>query len=58
MVLSLEQIKKELVQEVCGNYAAALYGCNTNEDVKLVSREIILKITQKAQLGDRVEAVG
>ena len=58
MVQSLEQTKKELVQEVCVNYAVALSGCNTNEAVKQVSREIILKITQKAQLGERVEAVG
>ena len=58
MVQSLEQTKKELVQEVCVNYAVALSSCNTNEQVKLVSSEIILKITQKAQLGERVEAVG
>lgn len=51
MVLSLDELKRQLVQEVCGNYAAEVYGCNTIEDVKVKSRELILRITQKAQIG-------
>ena len=58
MVLSLQQTKKELIQLVCGNYAAELSACNTNEDLKQASIDVIRIITQKAQIGGQVEAVG
>ena len=55
MELSLDELKTQLIQDICTNYTASVQGCTTKEELKVCSKDVIKKITEKVLLGEQAE---